>query len=236
MPLHFTMQQFPATGHFALYKSTFSRHIALCACLRQDNAKMMPSKRAVETWCTRQDDAEVEPYNTWIRCLQKRHVYILCVYTSNDAVKVAFVYVHCVYLKTEWHVHIYTLCTYIRLKTMPRKRHAYTLCIRQNDALKMHVYTSWRRRRRGHVVETMSWKNNFQRQQGQDVVEDVARPNIKKTTWKGHAYTLKRCLGRDYSHPDDVAERKMHVLTSRRCRGRSIFKGQDATMEGGPRI
>ena len=37
-------------------------------------------------------------------------------------------------------------------------------------------------------------------------------------------------------HPDDVAERKMHVLTSSRCRGKSMFKRLDVTMEGGPHL
>ena len=57
-------QQFTAIGHFALFTTNFSHHFALYACSRQVHAKMMPSKRHVETWYTRQDDAEVEPYYT----------------------------------------------------------------------------------------------------------------------------------------------------------------------------
>ena len=53
-------------------------------------------------------------------------------------------------------------CVYV--KTMRWKRHIY-IC--HGDVVERQV------------VETMPWKNNFQRQDGQDDVEDLACSNTK---------------------------------------------------------
>ena len=99
---------------------------------------------------------------------------------------------------------------------MPRKKHAYTLCIHQNDAFEeAYLYvmaTSLKR----HVVETMPWKNNLQRQDGQDDVEDVACSNTKKTTWKG------ACI-----HVGTTPGKRLFSIQMMSRNGRCMFSRQD---------
>ena len=225
-------QQFPATGHQTTVITLHFTHVYV---------KTMPR------WCRRngvwKQGVHVKTMPRYRAALyvntmpQKRHVYTLCIYVETMLWK-WHVYTLCIpqygvacayiYIAHVYSLRLYRRCRgrtmrihFVYVKTMPWKR---------------HINASWRRRRKDMSSRRCRGKTIF----NVKMVKMMSRiwhvQTPRKRHGKGMHTRWNDALEETIEHPDDVAERKMHVLTSRWCRGRSMFKRQDVTMEGGPQL